>query len=89
MPAGQGVVEGNDIPYQDWATAKKKENFANRSSADPIAKCYLPGVPRITYMPYPFQIFQTGGIVGIVGCRTSLAGRPITQIRASARRLML
>src|SRR5213080_3938650 len=66
VPAGQGVVEGNDIPYQDWATAKKKENFANRSSADPIAKCYLPGVPRITYMPYPFQIFQTGGIVSII-----------------------
>ena len=30
-----------------------------RDSIDPEAKCYLPGVPRITYMPYPFQIVQT------------------------------
>ena len=59
VPAGQGVVEGNDIPYQSWAAAKKKENFENRLTADPVTKCYLPGVPRITYMPYPFQIFQT------------------------------
>jgi hypothetical protein len=58
MPAGQGVVEGNEIPYQPWALAKKKENYENRLNADPEAKCYLPGVPRITYMPYPFQIFQ-------------------------------
>jgi len=58
VPAGQGVVEGNEIPYQPWAVAKKTENFANRLTADPEASCYLPGVPRITYMPYPFQIFQ-------------------------------
>ena len=25
---------------------------------DPEIKCFLPGVPRATYMPYPFQIFQ-------------------------------
>ena len=59
VPAGQGVVEGNDIPYQPSAAAKKKENFANRTTADPLTKCYLPGVPRITYMPFPFQILQT------------------------------
>ncbi len=58
VPAGQGVVEGNEIPYQAWALAKKKENYENRLTADPEASCYLPGVPRITYMPYPFQIFQ-------------------------------
>lgn len=57
-PAGQGVVEGNEIPYQPWALAKKKENYQNRLTADPEAKCFLPGVPRITYMPYPFQVFQ-------------------------------
>jgi hypothetical protein len=65
-PAGQGVVEGNDVPYQGWAAAKKKENFENRLTADPVAKCYLPGVPRITYMPYPFQIFQTNGLLSII-----------------------
>lgn len=59
IPAGQGVVEGNVIPYQPWAAEKKKENFANRATADPETRCFLPGVPRLMYMPYPFQIFQT------------------------------
>jgi hypothetical protein len=58
VPAGQGVVEGNELPYQPWASAKRRENFENRHEADPEAKCYLPGVPRVTYMPYPFQIIQ-------------------------------
>jgi len=59
IPAGQGVVEGNVIPYQPWAAEKKKENFVNRATADPETRCFLPGVPRLMYMPYPFQIFQT------------------------------
>jgi hypothetical protein len=59
VPAGQGVVEGNDIPYQPWAAVKKKDNFENRATADPETKCYLPGVPRLTYMPFPFQIVQS------------------------------
>jgi hypothetical protein len=59
VPAGMGVVEGNEIPYQPWAAARKKENFEKRATADPESKCYLPGIPRINYMPYPFQIFQT------------------------------
>jgi len=59
IPAGQGVVDGNEIPYQPWAAEKKKENFANRATADPESKCYLPGVPRLIYMPFPFQIAQT------------------------------
>ncbi len=69
-PAGQGVVEGGKIPYQPWAAAKKKENFEkrltrpitndlNNTTGDPEAKCYLPGVPRATYMGFPFQIIQT------------------------------
>jgi hypothetical protein len=65
-PAGQGVVEGNAIPYQTWALAKKQENYQNRASADPEAQCYLPGVPRITYMPFPFQIFQFADRVAIL-----------------------
>lgn len=59
VPAGRGVVEGNEIPYLPAAAAKKKENFENWLTADPEIKCFLPGVPRATYMPYPFQIFQT------------------------------
>jgi hypothetical protein len=69
-PAGIGVVEGGSIPYQPWAAAKKKENFEKRlarpithdlndSTGDPEAKCYLPGVPRATYIGLPFQIIQT------------------------------
>ena len=66
VPAGQGVVEGNDIPYQPWALAKKQENLKNRLTADPETKCFLPGVPRITYMPYPFHIVQTPTHVSIL-----------------------
>jgi hypothetical protein len=59
VPAGQGVVEGNELPYTAAAAAKKKSNFENRATADPESKCFLPGVPRVTYMPFPFQIVQT------------------------------
>ncbi len=58
VPGGLGVVEGGEIPYLPAALAKRKENFKNRLTADPEIKCYLPGVPRATYMPYPFQIVQ-------------------------------
>jgi len=64
VPAGQGVVEGNEIPYQPWALEKKQDNFANRATADPESRCYLPGVPRATYLGLPFQILQgPGGLV--------------------------
>ena len=59
VPAGLGVVDGGEIPYLPAAAAKKRENFENRLTADPEVKCYLPGVPRATYMPFPFQIVQT------------------------------
>jgi hypothetical protein len=59
VPAGKGVVEGNEIPYLPAAAQKKKENFEHRAAADPQTKCYLPGVPRITYVPFPFQIVQS------------------------------
>src|SRR5437660_7792155 len=57
-PPGLGVVEGDTIPYLPAAAAKKKENQANWVKLDPEVKCYLPGVPRATYLPYPFQIIQ-------------------------------
>jgi len=59
IPAGIGVVEGTEIPYKPEALAKKKENATNWLTSDPEIKCYMPGVPRATYMPYPFQIVQT------------------------------
>jgi hypothetical protein len=59
IPAGLGVVEGGTLPYRPEALAKRNENRANRLKLDPEVKCYLPGVPRATYMPFPFQIIQS------------------------------
>jgi hypothetical protein len=59
VPPGLGIVEGGPIPYKPEALQKKKANFANRMNLDPEIKCYLPGVPRAMYMPYPFQIVQS------------------------------
>ncbi|HEY7448455.1 MAG TPA: hypothetical protein VH702_09910 [Vicinamibacterales bacterium] len=58
VPGGDGIVDGNEIPYQPWAVAKKKENSDHWLERDPEIKCFMPGVPRATYMPYPFQILQ-------------------------------
>ena len=58
VPPGIGVVEGDEIPYQEWAKKRKQENAANWLDRDPELKCYMPGVPRAMYLPYPFQIFQ-------------------------------
>src|SRR6516162_1088997 len=72
-PAGQSIVEGGEIPYQPWALQKKKQNFEKRMMVDvtddkkwhdlgdPELKCYMPGLPRATYMPFPFQIVQGSG----------------------------
>jgi hypothetical protein len=60
VPGGLGVVEGNEIPYKPEALARREQNAASWLTADPEIKCFLPGVPRATYMPYPFQIFQSG-----------------------------
>ena len=59
VPAGLGVVEGDEIPYTPAAAARQRENFAKRATLDPESKCWLPGVPRATYMGFPFQIVQT------------------------------
>ncbi len=59
VPGGLGVVEGNEIPYTPAAAATQRNNYANRAKLDPEAQCFLPGVPRATYMGLPFQIVQT------------------------------
>jgi hypothetical protein len=66
IPAGFGVVVGEEIPYQPWAAAKKQENFKTRLTEDPVEKCYMAGVPRTMYLPYPVQILQTPEGVVIV-----------------------
>ena len=66
VPPGLGVVDGGPIPYLPAARAERDKHFANRLADDPEGKCYLGGVPRSTYMPYPFQIFQNKRDVIIV-----------------------
>jgi hypothetical protein len=81
VPPGIGVVEGGTIPYKPEALAKKKENFANRAKMDPEVKCYMGGVPRSTYLPYPFQIIQGSGTIMVAyefagAVRTINMGKP-------------
>ena len=61
IPAGHSVVEGGTIPYLSEALEKREEHRAGWPKSDPEAACYLPGIPRATYMPYPFQIVQGDG----------------------------
>lgn len=66
VPAGLGVVEGEEIPYQPWAAARKKENLEHWIDRDPEIKCFQPGVPRAMYMPHPFQIVESATNVMMV-----------------------
>ena len=78
VPAGLGVIvdpPDGRIPYKPWALERKKQNFATSritfpydplKNADPVARCYIPGVPRITYLGWPFEIVQSKDFVGIV-----------------------
>jgi hypothetical protein len=61
IPAGRSVVEGGTIPYLPEALAKRDENRAGWPKTDPEAACFLPGIPRATYMPYPWEIIQGDG----------------------------
>ena len=58
VPPGPGVVDGNEIPYMPEAAARKKENAEHWLDRDPEVRCYMPGIPRAMYLPYPFQITQ-------------------------------
>jgi hypothetical protein len=62
------IVDPSDgkIPYLPAALAKQKENFLNRAKADPVSKCFMPGVPRLMYMPDPFFIAQTPKFIAIL-----------------------
>ena len=66
VPPSVGVVEGGEIPYKPEALATRKKNQEEWLNRDPEIKCYLPGVPRATYMPYPFQIVQSPSAMTIV-----------------------
>lgn len=59
VPAGLGIVVGGEIPYQQSALAQRVANRENRLLYDPAVRCFMPGIPRATYQPFPFQIVQT------------------------------
>jgi hypothetical protein len=77
IPAGQSVVVGGEIPYLPAALAKRTENRADWPASDPEAKCYMPGIPRATYMPYPFQIVQGEGDQLLFSYTFANASRPV------------
>jgi hypothetical protein len=63
VPGSLGVVEGGTIPYTPAALQQRNKNRDNWLTSDPEIKCYLPGIPRGTYMPHPFQIFQSASAI--------------------------
>ena len=77
IPAGQSVVLGGEIPYLPEALAKRTANRAGWPASDPEAKCYMPGIPRATYMPYPFQIVQGEGDTILFSYTFANANRPV------------
>jgi hypothetical protein len=90
VPPSLGVVEGGEIPYKPEALAKKKENQQTLAEL-PIRRssAILPGVPRATYMPYPFQIFQSNKAHHVrLRVRRRRAQHLSERSRATARRLL-
>jgi hypothetical protein len=77
IPAGRSIVVEGEIPYLPEALAKRDENRAGWPAADPEAKCYMPGIPRATYMPYPFEIVQGEGDTILFAYTYANANRPV------------
>jgi len=92
-PAGMSIVEGGEIPYKPEALAKKKQNFERRMMVDvssdkkwhelgdPELKCYMPGVPRANYMPFPFRIVQGSSPYILIAYEFATATRTIGRAR--------
>jgi hypothetical protein len=66
VPPGPGVVENDEIPYRPQAAVQKRDNGEHWLDRDPEVRCYMPGIPRAMYMPYPFQITQSENKVQMV-----------------------
>jgi len=62
-PASLGIVEGGRIPYNEQARRQRDANLQDAITKDPLAKCFMPGVPRANYLPFPFQIVQSSSVV--------------------------
>ena len=77
IPAGESVVVEGRIPYRPEALAMREQNRAGWPALDPEARCYMPGIPRATYMPYPFQIIQGDGDIILFAYTYANANRPV------------
>jgi hypothetical protein len=62
-PASLGIVEGGRIPYNEQARRQRDANLQDAITKDPLAKCFMPGIPRANYLPFPFQIVQSSAVV--------------------------
>jgi hypothetical protein len=61
-----GMKKGETIPYRPWAESLLKERLANDARDDPTSNCIVGGVPRNDFVPYPFKIIETPGLVAIL-----------------------
>jgi len=77
IPAGRSVVVGGEIPYLPEALEQRDKNRAGWPQEDPEAKCYMPGIPRATYLPHPFQIVQGEGDIITFIYSFANANRPV------------
>ena len=62
-PASLGIVDGGRIPYNEVSRRQKEENARDAITKDPLAKCFMPGIPRANYLPFPFQIVQSQDVI--------------------------
>jgi hypothetical protein len=67
VPAGKSVLKGGGtIPYLPAALEQRNKNRTVWPAADNEAKCFMLGVPRVTYHNMPFQIFEAGGTADLL-----------------------
>ena len=59
-------LKAENVPFQPWAEALFNERRASNSLDDPTARCIPGGVPRANFVPYPFKILHTSGMVVIL-----------------------
>lgn len=62
----RGLPPGEAVPYRPWAESLLKARIANDARDDPTSNCIVGGVPRNDFVPYPFKILETPGIVVIL-----------------------
>lgn len=72
QPSGVSVVniardlKPGEVSFTPWAEPIYKERQDTQGKGDPQAYCVLSGVPREDFVPYPFKILYTDGMVVIL-----------------------